>query len=62
MYEVRLSNYGDAAFQWESFETAKSAVKYVVKELHETGFALGGYTFEEKFEELIWVGKGRISE
>tara|TARA_B100000003_G_C10643104_1_gene255899 strand:- start:68 stop:265 length:198 start_codon:yes stop_codon:yes gene_type:complete len=59
-YEVRLSTYGKAAFKWYSFKTAKEAVKFVLKELHETGFSVGGYTFEEKFEELIWIDKGRI--
>ena len=59
-YEVRLSTYGEARLKWYSFKTAKEAVKFVLKELHETQFSLGGYTFEEKFEELIWIDKGRI--
>lgn len=61
-YEVRLSNYGAASKEWYSFETAKEAVKFVKTELHETGFQMGGYTFEEKFEELVWIDKGRIVE
>ena len=59
-YEVRLSTYGEARLKWYSFKTAKEAVKFVLNELHETQFSLGGYTFEEKFEELIWIDKGRI--
>ena len=59
-YEVRLSNYGSAAREWFSFDTPKEAVKFVKQELHETGFQMGGYTFEEKFEELVWIDKGRI--
>ena len=42
------------------FETAKEAVKYVLTELHDVGFTVDGRTYEEKFEEITWVGKGEV--
>ena len=42
------------------FETAKEAVKYVLTELHEVGFTVDGRTYEEKFEEITWIGKGEV--
>jgi len=59
-FEVRLSNTGQACFKWYRFDTAKEAVKFVLKQLHEVGFTVDGKTYEEKFEEIEWVGKGRI--
>lgn len=60
VYEVRLATTGRACFKWYSFDTAKEAVKFVLKQLHEVGFTVDGKTYEEKFEEIEWVGKGRI--
>ena len=59
-YEVRLANQGRECLKWYTFETAKEAVKFVLKELHEVGFTVDGKPYEEKFEEIIWVGKGRV--
>tara|TARA_A200000159_G_scaffold99432_1_gene92238 strand:- start:10184 stop:10381 length:198 start_codon:yes stop_codon:yes gene_type:complete len=59
-FEVRLATTGQACFKWYSFDTAKEAVKFVLKQLHEVGFTVDGKTYEEKFEEIEWVGKGRI--
>ena len=42
------------------FETAKEAVKYVLNELHDVGFTVDGRTYEEKIEEITWVGKGAV--
>ena len=42
------------------FETAKEAVKYVLTELHDVGFTVDGRTYEEKFEEITWIGKGEV--
>ena len=42
------------------FDTAKEAVKYVLTELHDVGFTVDGRTYEEKFEEITWVGKGAV--
>ncbi len=62
MYEVRLANTGLDCMKWYAFNTAKEAVKFVLKELHCVGFTVDGKTYEEKFEEIVWVGKGRINE
>jgi hypothetical protein len=59
-YEVRLANQGRECLKWYTFDNAKAAVKFVLKELHEVGFTVDGKTYEEKFEEIIWVGKGRV--
>ena len=59
-YEVRLAITGRACLTWYTFGSAKEAVKFVKKELLDTGFTMHGRTFEEKFEEIMWVGKGRI--
>ena len=59
-YEVRLANSGAACLKWYSFATAKEAVKFALRELHDVGFTVSGYTFEEKFKELVWIDKGRV--
>lgn len=59
-YEVRLANQGRECLTWYTFDTPREAVKFVLKELHEVGFTVFGKTYEEKFEEIIWVGKGRV--
>ena len=60
MYEVRLANQGRECLKWYSFETAKEAVKYILAERHAEGFTVDGRTYEDKFEELEWIEKGRI--
>lgn len=59
-YEVRLAITGRECLKWYAFDTAKEAVKFVLKQLHDVGFTVDGKTYEEKFEEIEWVGKGRI--
>ena len=56
-YEVNLTGKSKDTLV---FDTAKEAVKYVLKALHCVGFTVDGRTFEEKFEEIVWVGKGRV--
>jgi|TARA_B110000908_G_scaffold94490_1_gene112001 hypothetical protein len=60
MYEVRLALTGQSQLKWYAFDTAKEAVKFALKAMHEEGFTVSGKTFEEKFEELEWIGKGRV--
>jgi hypothetical protein len=56
-YEVNITGKSKDAI---IFDTAKEAVKYVLKALHDVGFTVDGKTFEEKFEEIVWVGKGKV--
>jgi hypothetical protein len=35
-------------------------VKFALKAMHEEGLTVSGKSFEEKFEELEWIGKGRV--
>lgn len=56
-YEVNLTGKSKDTI---IFDTAKEAVKYVLKALHSVGFTVDGRTFEEKFEEIVWIGKGRV--
>lgn len=42
MYEVRLANQGLQCMKWYAFDTAKEAVKFVLKELHCVGFTVDG--------------------
>ena len=42
------------------FDTAREAVRYVLAELHCLGFTVDGRTYEEKFEEITWIGKGEV--
>ena len=60
MYEVRLALTGQSQLKWYAFDTAREAVKFALKAMHEEGFTVSGKTFEEKFEELEWIGKGRV--
>jgi len=56
-YEVNLTGKSRDTI---IFDTAKEAVQYVLKALHSVGFTVDGRTFEEKFEEIVWIGKGRV--
>lgn len=56
-YEVNLTGKSRDTI---IFDTAKEGVKYVLKALHSVGFTVDGRTFEEKFEEIVWIGKGRV--
>jgi hypothetical protein len=58
-YEVKLK-LNTRNEDWKRFATAKEAVKFALKELHEVGFTVDGGSFEDKFEELEWIEKGRI--
>ena len=56
-YEVNITGKAKDAI---IFETAKEAVQYVLEQLHGVGFTVSGRTYEEKFEEITWVGKGAV--
>ena len=56
-YEVNITG---KAKDTVVFDTAKEAVKFVLTELHDVGFTVDCRTYEEKFEEITWVGKGAV--
>ena len=56
MFEVRKTWESD----WVAFNTKKDAVQYLLKELHDVGYTVGGYNYEDKFEECEWIDKARV--
>jgi hypothetical protein len=58
-YEVKLK-LNTRNEDWKRFATAKEAVKFILDERHTEGFTVSGRTYEDKFEELEWIEKGRI--
>ena len=58
-YEVKLK-LNTRNEDWKRFATAKEAVKYILTERHAEGFTVDGRTYEDKFEEIEWIGKGRV--
>lgn len=59
MFEVRLTTYGNDADNWVAFDNKKDAVQYLLKNLHDVGFTVGGYNYDDKFEECVWIDKAR---
>jgi hypothetical protein len=58
-YEVKLK-LNTRNEDWKRFGTAREAVKYILAERHAEGFTVDGRTYEDKFEEIEWIGKGRV--
>lgn len=58
-YEIKLK-LNTRKENWKRFSTAREAVKYILTERHAEGFTVDGRTYEDKFEEIEWIGKGRV--